>query len=718
MKWKSIIATSLVPLNVLLLFVLVFESKIEIPAWLQVVGRLHPVLLHFPIVLILLYLAWQIFFSDKFRHKTGEDTVGDVLLLFSALTAVVTSLMGFFLAKEPGYDSNSLQWHKYLGIATSVLLFILYNFRGWLSRHPVSATIFCSISAFVVIFAGHLGGEITHGENFVLSPVNKDKERKQVAFEDALVYEDLIEPILAAKCMSCHNNKKAKGQLVMETKELLLKGGKNGILWDSTKPNFGLMMSRIHLPEEEKKHMPPAGKPQLTAEEINILYTWVRTGADMKNKVADLSSQDSLRMLASTVLGSGAEENYSFAAADESTINKLSNNYRVVNAIAENSPALSVIFYNRHAFNSKQLEELNPISNQIVSLSLENMPIKDEDLKVISQFKNLRKLNLNFSDITGANLDLLKNIVTLKSLSLSGTKLKTSNLYVLASFTNLKNVYLWSTGVTESDVSNWHSKNKNIHYDLGFRGENLVFKLTPPIVQNEENVFTQAVPLQLKHYIPGVNMYYTFDGKEPDSIQSPSYNNKVLLPDNEPVVTVKAKAFKEGWINSDVITTKFFKSTYTPDTVILLTEPDIKYRAKAGKTLIDKEKSELSSNSYKWLGYRNDPFVAMMEFPQPIEAKNITISLLKDLPGFIFPPSKIEIWGGENKNNMAELSRIIPKQPDSIGGPRENLVITASFKSQKIKYVKFVLQPVPVLPKWHPGKGQKGWVFVDEIFVN
>ena len=50
--------------------------------------------------------------------------------------------------------------------------------------------------------------------------------------------------------------------------------------------------------------------------------------------------------------------------------------------------------------------------------------------------------------------------------------------------------------------------------------------------------------------------------------------------------------------------------------------------AKAGKTLIDKEKSELSSNSYKWLGYRNDPFLAMMEFSKAVDAQNITISMV------------------------------------------------------------------------------------------
>jgi hypothetical protein len=26
--------------------------------------------------------------------------------------------------------------------------------------------------------------------------------------------------------------------------------------------------------------------------------------------------------------------------------------------------------------------------------------------------------------------------------------------------------------------------------------------------------------------------------------------------------------------------------------------------------------------------------------------------------------------------------------------------------------------PVSKLPAWHPGKGDKGWVFTDEVFVN
>ena len=97
--------------------------------------------------------------------------------------------------------------------------------------------------------------------------------------------------------MSCHNSKKAKGELVMETQQLLMKGGKNGALWDTTDANMSLILQRIHLPEEEKKHMPPTGKPQLNEQELTILYNWIKRGANFKIKVNELEPTDKLRCI-------------------------------------------------------------------------------------------------------------------------------------------------------------------------------------------------------------------------------------------------------------------------------------------------------------------------------------------------------------------------------------------------------------------------------------
>jgi uncharacterized membrane protein len=128
-----------------------------------------------------------------------------------------------------------------------------------------------------------------------------EKKQQQVLLEDAIVFNDLVKPILQTKCMSCHNNKKAKGDLIMETEELLLKGGKTGKLWDSTSADFGLLMKRIHLPLETKKHMPPQGKPQLTDDEMAVLSNWIKSGADFKIKVTELESESDLRKIADRI---------------------------------------------------------------------------------------------------------------------------------------------------------------------------------------------------------------------------------------------------------------------------------------------------------------------------------------------------------------------------------------------------------------------------------
>src|SRR5205085_1874675 len=182
--------------------------------------------------------------------------------------AVLSALMGLFLSKEKGYDADALALHKWTGVITSMGLFLLYAFKNKLSRVPLAKYVFGFGVTTAVVLAGHFGGNITHGENFVLAPVTPVTKRIRAPFEDAYVFADLVQPILDTKCISCHNSSKAKGELIMETKEMLLKGGKDGKIWDTTKADLGLLMQRVHLPEEEKEHMPPTGKPQLTNQEL------------------------------------------------------------------------------------------------------------------------------------------------------------------------------------------------------------------------------------------------------------------------------------------------------------------------------------------------------------------------------------------------------------------------------------------------------------------
>lgn len=714
MKFKRILALALIPLNSFLLFFVLVENMLVVPAWLQVFGRMHPLLLHFPIVLTLIFVAILFLAPKKLFNEQRLREFTEWFLLLSAFTCSVTALMGFFLSRDGGYDQEAIAWHKWTGILLPFILFIVYSFRDYIFNKIFFARAVAVCIALFITAAAHYGGVITHGENFVLQPMTPEKTKVIPSLEEAVVFADMVQPILDKKCLSCHNNKKAKGELIMETRELLLKGGKSGKLWDSTQADLGLVMKRIHLPLEDKKHMPPSGKPQLTDEEVAILHAWIKAGADFDKRVIELEPTDTLFLMAKKTLKSSSEKQYDFPPADEKLVVQLSNTNRVVTPIATGSPALQVNFYNSAQFNSEALKELHKIAPQVVEINLINMPVKDEDIASLKTFTNLRRLYLNFTSITGKTLGDLQVLPNLQVLSLTGTKVEYTHLRVLQQFPKLNTVYLWSTSITGEQIAELKKQDKRIAYQAGFTGDTLVMQLTPPIIENEEPIIYSALGLRLKHNIKGTEIRYTLDGEDPDSIHSPLYKDSVLL---KSPVTVKTKAFKPGWISSDIKERYFFKSTYTPDTIILQTNPEDRFKSDGSKTLYDNQKSDLNVLSAKWLGYRENKFSALVIFDSQVVVKNITLSILRDLGAYIFPPEKVEIWGGNDQKKLKLLKTISPPAAKE-GMPNKNIPIECNFDPVSLKYIKIIAQPLPKIPSWHGGKGEKAHLFVDEIFFN
>lgn len=713
-RWKNILFNITFFFNCLLLFIVLFYSSLFVPAWVQVIGRMHPLLIHFPIVLLILYIVWNVWLSKKFTPSESLQLTGDLLLLVSALSAAITALMGLLLSKESGYDADALSLHKWSGVSLAFISFTWYLLRNTLSRLKIASVITSAAVLILLFITGDLGADITHGQDYLLAPVLPETKPQQVALEDAVVFTNMVQPVLQAKCISCHNSKKAKGELLMETTAQLLKGGKDGPIWDTAQPDLSLLLKRIHMPETEKKHMPPVGKPQLTDEEKQILYFWIKTGASFTTKVTDLQPNDTLRLLAGNIFKTSTEEVYDFDAASENTIEKLNNNNRVLAPIALESPALAVDFYNSQNYNQQALKELLEVKEQLVSLNLSHMPVKDEDLTLIAQFTNLRKLNLSFTMVTGKNLAVFNKMPLLKELSLAGTSIAANDLQPLAATPKLKSVFIWNTTITDKDSAALKKISTSIRFEKGFRSDTIVLKLTPPILQNEELVIVNAEKLKLKHYVNGTAIRYTFDGSDPDSLSSPVYDTNVVLTKNG---LLKAKAFKPGWISSDITQAYFYKSTYTPDSVILLTPPDAQYKGDGGKTLSDHVKSELNFRNGKWLGYHGTQMQALLSFRNPVKVESVTLSSVIDIGGYIFPPVSIEIWGGNDPQKLKLLKRITPEQPQK-SEPGYLKGFDCTFTPTTLKYIKVTATAVPKLPLWHPGKGDKGWFFADEIFVN
>jgi len=82
-----------------------------------------------------------------------------------------------------------------------------------------------------------------------------------------------IQPFLERSCLKCHGPEKAKGKLLLDTREHALQGGENG---PDIIPGQSAKSSLIHFTARlvEDSEMPPVGKGEpLTRDQVALLRT-------------------------------------------------------------------------------------------------------------------------------------------------------------------------------------------------------------------------------------------------------------------------------------------------------------------------------------------------------------------------------------------------------------------------------------------------------------
>jgi uncharacterized membrane protein/mono/diheme cytochrome c family protein len=711
---KTIITHLVFGIQILLVFLLLFESKVQVPLWLQPIGRMHPLLLHLPIGLLVLLALLPLLQKEipaESLHKLQSFT-----LHLAALTAAGTALMGFFLAREEGYDTSLVSLHKWLGVSVSFATHGLLVWHNQITTIKISFNIAVLLNVILLIFAGHLGANITHGEDYVLAPIRPKKVEKITT--EMPIYAAAIQPVLEKKCYNCHNEQKAKGKLILTSVEQILSGGKHGPAWIAGNAGSSLLLQRIHLPLEHKERMPPQGKPQLSAEEIKLLHTWIQAGARVQQTLQDVKKTDTLYTLVNNIFNNNQTAKgkiYNFKPASEKKVKELNTPFRSVYSVALGSPALKAEIFVRKAYQPQLLQDLKAVQEQLVSLNLTNMPIEDADLKFIAQFKNLEKLILNGTNITGNTLSELKKCKSLQSLGLSGTKVNENQLKVLKYFPVLKNVYIWNTNISQETLQALQKELPNIHFDVGYiaKAEELL-QLSPPILKNKSTILEKGELIVLENKLPGVTTRYTTDGTEPDSLKSFIYTVPISITD---YTVLKVKNFKPNWKSSEMKTFTFFPKGHPHVQAKLRTVQEPFYETKGAIVLTDNRKGDATNiKSTRWLGFKDQPLDAYFYFDkQPPTVQEIIISIANNVNDRSFPPAKIEVWGGADSTRMQKLITISPKQPMGIE-PREVTGIRIPIPKSNFRCYRILARPLARVPDWHYDKQYGARIAVDEVF--
>jgi len=718
-RYRIILSNIVFSLQLILLLLLLFYHQVTVPEWLMSAGRFHPLLLHFPITLLLLLLI-ILFFRSHWKHLQGFDELFGIILLHAVLFATVTAISGIILSTENDYDPALLTRHRWLGGATAIISYLC-----WLvyMRPGISFRLFqvmMLICTALLVIGSHNGGILTHGEDYLTIRSKNDLIiLKKPATDSSSVYEAAIQPLLEARCYSCHNEKKAKGNFVMTQNDRFLKGGKEGIPWKPGEPENSLLIKRLLLDAEDKKHMPPKGKTQLTETEISLLHQWIGKGASFEKAFRDYPAIDSFRIFASSF--SIPQDDiffeptvYTFKSADPDIISKLNNPYRSITPKNKRSPALLLTFYVSQQFKPEMLEECKPLSQQVISINLSKMPLEDDGLKTIAQFENLEELILNGTKISGATLYLLESCKKLEILSLANTKVSFKSIEGLGKLSSLKKVYLWQSGLSQTEINTLSKKFPEIYWDHGtITDSSEILKLTTPLINNpEKTIFNDSERLVLRHPMPGVSILFTLDGNDPDTTSSTVYQEPITISGP---TKVKARAIMPGWYASEINEWALYSTGIKSSEAVLLSSPDPKHALQGGKSLIDGNKAESNNLMVNWLGFRNNSCKARFRFNQADSISTVVLSMANNHASYIFPPQSVTILGGKDTNHLKPIGRLIPVQPAKYGKVG-NQAYSVPVKKGIYKYILVEVNPVISLPLWHSGKKERGWIFIDEVF--
>jgi mono/diheme cytochrome c family protein/uncharacterized membrane protein len=449
----------------------------SIPKLSLFLGRFHPTLLHLPVALLLLALLLELLRLPGLRRVVPSfpGIVLDSVLWLAALSGFATALAGWLLSHEGGYDAGLLDQHLWSGVATGIGAFACVLVRSFAKVQPDRAVLQGLATALVVgtcatmLVAAHFGGSLTHGEGYLTEyapapirllaglPIPRDRSRERLTpIAEREAFDGVALRIFENHCTACHNPGKLKGDLKLDTYEGVLAGGKSGPVVRAGDPGSSELLKRVHLPLEEKGHMPPKGKTPLTDDEMAVLAWWIEAGVPKSGTLRALKAPAEIRVAFSRTLPEGerraVEEVQNRQASEyEATLKGL--RASVPGSLRPILPGERDLEYSAAiagtTFGDAELQKLGSVGSDLLWLDLSRTGITDAGLKVLVKMPKLERLDLRGTAVGDDGVRALASLSNLQTLSLYGTGVTDVGLEALRGLPSLRRVYVGGTKVTE-----------------------------------------------------------------------------------------------------------------------------------------------------------------------------------------------------------------------------------------------------------------------------
>lgn len=452
-------------------------------------GRLHPLLVHFPIALGLVAVGVE--WWRSLSRRQGLSPLTFPLLAIAAVSAVFSTASGWMNAnfEYGGDDSSTLALHRWIGTGTSVLLVAL-TWWCWLVSVELAkggAAALASLGSFrwaalvggiAVSVTGHLGGDLVHGEGYltkVLFPGSAKEPTDDLKGEptdgsaaeattvqtvaltaDEQFYLSDVRPIFEARCFECHGARKQKGGLRMDSKAWLFNGEEADWTVLPGKAAESLLVHRVELDRADPDAMPPEGDG-LSVEEIAKIRKWIDAGAPFPETpmqpigapgISSAATNAALAAAGTVAIAGGSTVEISPAvrAKADTAAKALIARGVLVQPLAAESALLDVNASRADpALSDADAALLADLAPVVANLNLSKSSLTDAGLATIGAMPHLERLRLDGTAIGDAGISGLGTLARLESINLVGSKVTAKSAGWFAGQPMLRRVYVWQT---------------------------------------------------------------------------------------------------------------------------------------------------------------------------------------------------------------------------------------------------------------------------------
>lgn len=248
----------------------------------------------------------------------------------------------------------------------------------------------------------------------------------------------------------------------------------------------------------------------------------------------------------------------------------------------------------------------------------------------------------------------------------------------------------------------------NIYAKNGWNYATHIFDVMLDLKPNTETGTLDAVA----RTIDNAPIYYTLDGSEPTTA-SEKYTDVIKIDKPCTLRTVAIRPSGSSKITKDEIS--FSKSSMKP--ITMLQPINKQYEFSGATVLVDGMTGNMNYKTGRWIAFYTNDLEAVIDLKEATEISSMTLHTCVEKGDWIFDTRGITVSVSDDNQTFKEVaSEAYPAMKES----DSNQIYTHELKFDPVKtrYVKVKALSEQKIPSWHGGKGNPGFLFVDEIILN